>query len=85
MTCFVQSLMTSGRALDTAPPALYTLLEIRKNCPEILEKCEVSHCHCRTLSSYPFDIRSIDEDVSHHVVFFPHELHTVDLADKRYT
>ena len=35
-------LMISGRALDTAPPALYTLLEIRKNCPEILEKCEVS-------------------------------------------
>jgi hypothetical protein len=34
-------LMTRGRALDTAPPALYTLLEIRKNCPEILDKCEV--------------------------------------------
>lgn len=31
----------SGRALDTAPPALYTLLEIHKNCPEILKKCEV--------------------------------------------
>jgi len=37
-----RKLMFSGRALDTAPPALYTLLEIRKNCPEILEKCEVS-------------------------------------------
>jgi len=35
-------LMIRGRALDTAPPALYTLLEIRKNCPEILDKCEVS-------------------------------------------
>jgi len=33
--------MIRGRALDTAPPALYTLLEIRKNCPEILDKCEV--------------------------------------------
>ncbi|ORY27625.1 FMN-dependent dehydrogenase-domain-containing protein [Naematelia encephala] len=30
-----------GRALDTAPPALYTLLEIRKFCPEVLDKCEV--------------------------------------------
>jgi L-lactate dehydrogenase (cytochrome) len=35
-----------GRALDTAPPALYTLLEIRKNCPEILDKCEVSQSSC---------------------------------------
>jgi isopentenyl diphosphate isomerase/L-lactate dehydrogenase-like FMN-dependent dehydrogenase len=31
----------SGRALDTAPPALYTLLEINKICPEVLKKCEV--------------------------------------------
>jgi isopentenyl diphosphate isomerase/L-lactate dehydrogenase-like FMN-dependent dehydrogenase len=30
-----------GRALDTAPPALYTLLEIQKHCPEVLTKCEV--------------------------------------------
>lgn len=30
-----------GRALDTAPPALHTLLEIRKYCPEVLSKLEV--------------------------------------------
>jgi L-lactate dehydrogenase (cytochrome) len=30
-----------GRALDTAPPAIHTLLEIRKYCPEVLEKLEV--------------------------------------------
>jgi isopentenyl diphosphate isomerase/L-lactate dehydrogenase-like FMN-dependent dehydrogenase len=30
-----------GRALDTAPPALHTLMEIRKYCPEVLEKVEV--------------------------------------------
>ena len=30
-----------GRAMDTAPPALHTLLEIRKYCPEILDKLEV--------------------------------------------
>lgn len=30
-----------GRALDTAPPALHTLLEIRKFCPEVLTKLEV--------------------------------------------
>jgi len=30
-----------GRALDTAPPALHTLLEIRKYCPEVLRKVEV--------------------------------------------
>ena len=30
-----------GRALDTAPPALHTLLEIRKYCPEVLTKLEV--------------------------------------------
>ncbi|QIX02292.1 hypothetical protein AMS68_007809 [Peltaster fructicola] len=30
-----------GRALDTAPPALHTLLEIRKYCPEVLDKLEV--------------------------------------------
>lgn len=30
-----------GRALDTAPPAVHTLLEIRKYCPEILEKIEI--------------------------------------------
>ena len=30
-----------GRALDTAPPAVHTLLEIRKYCPEVLQKLEV--------------------------------------------
>ncbi|WWC87468.1 uncharacterized protein L201_002357 [Kwoniella dendrophila CBS 6074] len=30
-----------GRALDGSPPALYTLLEINKICPELLKKCEV--------------------------------------------
>ncbi|RDW74075.1 hypothetical protein BP5796_07517 [Coleophoma crateriformis] len=30
-----------GRALDTAPPAVHTLLEIRKYCPEVLSKIEV--------------------------------------------
>jgi L-lactate dehydrogenase (cytochrome) len=42
----------SGRALDTAPPALYTLLEINKLCPEVLQKCEVGILplsHDRTL------------------------------------
>ena len=31
----------SGRGLDGAPPALYTLLELNKYCPEVLKKCEV--------------------------------------------
>ncbi|KAK8925006.1 Cytochrome b2, mitochondrial [Metarhizium anisopliae] len=30
-----------GRAMDTAPPAVHTLLEIRKYCPEIFSKIEV--------------------------------------------
>ncbi|MCJ1410448.1 hypothetical protein MMC19_004533 [Ptychographa xylographoides] len=30
-----------GRAADTAPPAVYTLLEIRKYCPEVFAKLEV--------------------------------------------
>ncbi|KAF1961171.1 L-lactate dehydrogenase [Byssothecium circinans] len=30
-----------GRALDTAPPAVHTLLEIRKYCPEVFDKVEV--------------------------------------------
>jgi isopentenyl diphosphate isomerase/L-lactate dehydrogenase-like FMN-dependent dehydrogenase len=30
-----------GRALDTSPPPVHTLLEIRKYCPEILEKLEI--------------------------------------------
>ncbi|KAI9803546.1 MAG: hypothetical protein M1825_001889 [Sarcosagium campestre] len=30
-----------GRAADTAPPAIHTLLEIRKYCPEVLDKIEV--------------------------------------------
>jgi isopentenyl diphosphate isomerase/L-lactate dehydrogenase-like FMN-dependent dehydrogenase len=30
-----------GRALDTAPPAVHTLLEIRKYCPEVFSRLEV--------------------------------------------
>ncbi|CAG8242588.1 unnamed protein product [Penicillium olsonii] len=30
-----------GRSLDTAPPAVHTLLEIRKYCPEVFENLEV--------------------------------------------
>lgn len=30
-----------GRALDTAPPAVHTLLEVRKYCPEVFDKLEV--------------------------------------------
>lgn len=30
-----------GRAADTSPPSIHTLLEIRKYCPEVLEKLEV--------------------------------------------
>ncbi|KAF2722140.1 hypothetical protein K431DRAFT_267400 [Polychaeton citri CBS 116435] len=30
-----------GRAADTAPPAIHTLLEIRKYCPEVFKKLEV--------------------------------------------
>ena len=30
-----------GRSLDTTSPAVYTLLEIRKYCPEVFEKVEV--------------------------------------------
>ena len=30
-----------GRAADTAPPAIHTLLEIGKYCPEVFEKIEV--------------------------------------------
>lgn len=30
-----------GRAADTAPPAIHTLLEIRKFCPEVFDKLEV--------------------------------------------
>ena len=30
-----------GRALDTAPPAIHTLLEIRKYCPSVLSKIEL--------------------------------------------
>nr|ODN85609.1 L-lactate dehydrogenase (cytochrome) [Cryptococcus depauperatus CBS 7841] len=30
-----------GRALDGSPPALYTLLEMNKICPEVFRKCEV--------------------------------------------
>ncbi len=30
-----------GRALDTAPPAVHTLLEIRKYCPEVFSRVEV--------------------------------------------
>ncbi|KAI9785495.1 MAG: Cytochrome b5 domain-containing protein 1 [Geoglossum umbratile] len=30
-----------GRELDTSPPAIHTLLEIRKYCPEVFDKLEV--------------------------------------------
>ncbi|CAK7213914.1 hypothetical protein SEUCBS140593_002007 [Sporothrix eucalyptigena] len=30
-----------GRALDTAPPAMHTLLEIRKYCPEVFDHIEI--------------------------------------------
>ncbi|KAJ5403584.1 Hydroxyacid oxidase 2 [Penicillium cosmopolitanum] len=30
-----------GRSLDTSPPAVHTLLEIRKYCPEVFDKIEV--------------------------------------------
>lgn len=30
-----------GRAADTSPPAIHTLLEIRKYCPGVLQKLEV--------------------------------------------
>jgi len=30
-----------GRAADTAPPAVHTLLEIRKYCPEVFDKIEI--------------------------------------------
>ncbi|KAJ5958823.1 uncharacterized protein N7479_005973 [Penicillium vulpinum] len=30
-----------GRVIDTAPPAIHTLLEIRKYCPELLEKLDI--------------------------------------------
>ena len=30
-----------GRAMDTAPPAVHTLMEIRKYCPEVFDKLEV--------------------------------------------
>ena len=30
-----------GRAMDTAPPAVHTLLEIRKYCPEVFSRVEV--------------------------------------------
>ncbi|KAI1767588.1 FMN-dependent dehydrogenase-domain-containing protein [Hypoxylon sp. FL1150] len=30
-----------GRALDTAPPAVHTLLEVRKYCPQVFEQIEI--------------------------------------------
>lgn len=30
-----------GRALDTAPPAIHTLLEVRKYCPKVFNKIEI--------------------------------------------
>lgn len=30
-----------GRALDTAPPAIHTLLEVRKYCPQVLDQIEI--------------------------------------------
>lgn len=41
---FVKAIVLSnhgGRSLDTAPPAVHTLLEIRTHCPEIFNKVEV--------------------------------------------
>ncbi|KAK9860131.1 Aldolase-type TIM barrel [Penicillium brevicompactum] len=41
---FVKAIVLSnhgGRSLDTAPPAVHTLLEIRENCPEVFSKVEV--------------------------------------------
>ena len=43
-TPYVKGIILSnhgGRAMDTAPPALHTLMEIRKYCPEVLGKVEV--------------------------------------------
>jgi isopentenyl diphosphate isomerase/L-lactate dehydrogenase-like FMN-dependent dehydrogenase len=40
----VQAIILSnhgGRAMDTAPPSVHTLLEIRKYCPEVFKKIEV--------------------------------------------
>lgn len=40
----VQAIILSnhgGRALDTAPPAVHTLLEIRKYCPHVFQKIQV--------------------------------------------
>lgn len=40
----VQAIILSnhgGRAADTAPPSIHTLLEIRKYCPEVLQKLDV--------------------------------------------
>ncbi|CAF9915461.1 hypothetical protein IMSHALPRED_002612 [Imshaugia aleurites] len=44
VACGVQGIMLSnhgGRALDTAQPALLTLLELHRICPEIFQRCEV--------------------------------------------
>ncbi|KAJ5313005.1 hypothetical protein N7508_003835 [Penicillium antarcticum] len=41
---FVKAIVLSnhgGRSLDTAPPAVHTLLEIRKYCPRVFDKLEV--------------------------------------------
>ncbi|KAJ6185144.1 hypothetical protein N7519_006445 [Penicillium mononematosum] len=41
---FVKGIVLSnhgGRSLDTAPPAVYTLLELRRYCPEVFDKVEV--------------------------------------------
>jgi L-lactate dehydrogenase (cytochrome) len=41
---FVKAIVLSnhgGRSLDTAPPAIHTLLEIRKFCPAVFEQVEV--------------------------------------------
>jgi len=41
---FVSGILLSnhgGRAMDTAPPPIYILMEIRKYCPEVFDKIEV--------------------------------------------
>ena len=43
-TPLVQAVILSnhgGRSLDTAPPAIHTLLEVRRYCPHVFEKMEV--------------------------------------------
>lgn len=42
LSCVLTSYPTDGgRAADTAPPAVHTLLEIRKYCPEVFQNLDV--------------------------------------------